>query len=239
MDWTKIKAKHFLYAGFTLLEHGALSRLLVLTASLERLPTQQEMLRHVPGTLCKKLASTLETHRTTLPDVLQKVLEDVEGVQHKRSLSRSTTQRYREKNKIIRKGGDTSRDTTDKIREDKRREEKNSIYVNFEKLTFVTWNSLCEKTPILSKIRSISPKRRSHLKQRFTNKDFVDNWGAVLEAIPTCPFLLGKNTQKWVVDFDFLIRNDENYQKILEGKYGDKKRPEDRAEEIMKKFKEG
>jgi len=105
-------------------------------------------------------------------------------------------------------------------KEKKENKEKNDIlYVDFEKSTLAIWNSLCDKHPLISKIRSISPERRRHLKQRFVNKDFRENFSKVIEEIPKYPFLLGENDRKWVVSFDWLIKNDTNYLKILEGKY--------------------
>lgn len=124
MEWTKIKAKHFLFTDFSLLEQGALARLLSLTAYLERVPTSYEMARHVPQPTCKRLAAKLQTHCTTLAEVLEKVLEDVTGVQHKRAISRSTSKTYREKHDPEKNLGDASHDTTEKIREDKIREDK-------------------------------------------------------------------------------------------------------------------
>ena len=101
----------------------------------------------------------------------------------------------------------------------KERIREDNIYVNFEKLTLTTWNSLCNKYPTISRIKAISPERRQHLKQRFNNKDFVKNWPEVIKKIPEYPFLLGNNDRKWTISFDWLIKNDTNYLKVLEGKY--------------------
>lgn len=109
--------------------------------------------------------------------------------------------------------------SVEKRREEEDKEKNKNIYVNFEELTLTSWNSLCTKYPILPAIKKISPDRRKHLKQRFANKDFVNSWEKVLNDIPDCPFLMGENDRKWVANFDWLIRNDSNYLKILEGKY--------------------
>lgn len=97
-------------------------------------------------------------------------------------------------------------------------------YKSFELKCFNEWNSLCGEYPALSTMRSITPVRRKHLKNRFINKDFVSNWGEVLKKIPLSQFLLGKNDRGWTIGFDFVVCNDENYQKILEGKYLDKQK---------------
>ena len=112
---------------------------------------------------------------------------------------------------------------------EKSREEKNKIREEIDKegcfTTFVTettnqWNSLCEKFPIISKVNSISGSRRSHLKSRFAESGF--NWAGVLEQIGLSKFLQGNNDRKWVVSFDWLIKNDTNYLKVLEGRYREK-----------------
>jgi hypothetical protein len=94
------------------------------------------------------------------------------------------------------------------------------------------WNELTVKYPVLAKVLKISPERRRHLKQRFINKDFMLKFEEVLKKIPKSKFLLGENDRKWVVSFDWLIANDTNYLKILEGKY------EERKSEATKKIEE-
>ena len=41
----------------------------------------------------------------------------------------------------------------------------------------------------------------------------------ITREILKVPFLKGDNDRGWRVDFDFVFRNDTNWQKILEGKY--------------------
>ncbi len=108
-----------------------------------------------------------------------------------------------------------------KGKEGKGRERKGD-YVDFEKSTLTIWNSFCDKNPILSKVKEISGRRRTALKNRFTQTSFRD-WGAILAAVQDQPFCMGKNDRGWKVSFDWLISNDTNYLKVLEFKYSDKK----------------
>jgi len=92
----------------------------------------------------------------------------------------------------------------------------------FSDAILTAWNELVKSHPILSSVSKISPDRRRSLKARYSNKHFRENWEKVIESIPKYPFLLGKNDWKWKISFDWLIANDTNYLKILEGKYSNK-----------------
>jgi len=117
-------------------------------------------------------------------------------------------------------------DEESRLREEKRskeklREEKLS-YSGFEETTLTTWNSFCDKNPILSKVKEISGKRRTALKNRFTQQSFLE-FGAILAAAQEQPFCMGKNDRSWKISFDWLIANDTNFLKVLEYKYSDQK----------------
>lgn len=97
-----------------------------------------------------------------------------------------------------------------------------SLYVDFEKSTIGYWNSFCDKYPILSKVKEISGKRRDKLKKRYEVISFRD-FNAILTEIKDQPFCLGASDKGWKVSFDWLIENDTNYLKVLEGRYKDSK----------------
>ena len=125
MEWTKIKPMHYIVSDLTIIEHGALIRIIALTAHLERLPTPRETSRLVPQATCKALASKLQASCTPLASILDKVLEDVDGVKHKRNVSRETSNRYRKKKKGKNDVGDVSSDAPYKSIEEKSIEDKN------------------------------------------------------------------------------------------------------------------
>lgn len=91
-------------------------------------------------------------------------------------------------------------------------------YMNWEKVFFVDWNSLCIKYPSLSKVKEISGKRRDKLKKRYEVESFR-NYLDILKAIEEQAFVRGENDRLWKCSFDWLIENDTNYLKILERKY--------------------
>jgi len=101
-------------------------------------------------------------------------------------------------------------------------------YVDFEKSTFASWNSFCEKYPTLSKIKEISTDRRVKLKKRYEAQSFKD-FGQILQAAKDQAFLFGENDRKWKFTFDWLIENNTNYLKVLEGRYKSKSRSEIKA----------
>lgn len=109
-------------------------------------------------------------------------------------------------------------------------------YVDWETSTINNWNSLCDKYPMLCKIKSISPTRKKHLKQRYSNKHFVEQYHTILTKIPESKFLLGENDRGWVISLDWLIRNDDNYVKVLEGKYTKYQDPRIVVKENLKKI---
>lgn len=87
------------------------------------------------------------------------------------------------------------------------------------------WNKKTENTP-LPILRDIKGERLTHLKTRNEDEDFKNNFEKVVDEIISSDFLSGRKPSKthpnFKADFDWLIRNDTNYIKILEGKYKNK-----------------
>jgi len=87
------------------------------------------------------------------------------------------------------------------------------------------WNNLAKKLN-LNKVSKITSKRKSKLITRLKeNENFLEDFKAALENIKQSNFLQGKNNRNWKVDFDWLIANDTNFIKVLEGKYTDVSAP--------------
>jgi hypothetical protein len=82
------------------------------------------------------------------------------------------------------------------------------------------WNELA--TGVIQSIRSISSKRRAKIKTRLSEPMFRDNWQAIFRRAVASDFMRGQNSNNWTVSFDWLIENDANYVKVLEGKYNNK-----------------
>jgi len=71
----------------------------------------------------------------------------------------------------------------------------------------------------LHKIISLTGQRRSKLLARLKDDVFSDNWELLIDKCDGTPFLTGENNRGWTVSFDWLVSNDTNYIKVLEGKY--------------------
>ena len=80
------------------------------------------------------------------------------------------------------------------------------------------WNTL-----LPTKVRDLTSSRREHLQARIKEKNFTENFDLICQKISSSEFLMGKNERKWKATFDWIIKNDTNYIKILEDRYGNKK----------------
>ena len=81
------------------------------------------------------------------------------------------------------------------------------------------WNEFALKNS-LSKISSLSESRKKRLEARLRNGDFKRLFNQALEEIQKSQYLLG--SKGWKVSFDWLIKNDENILKVVEGNYKDR-----------------
>jgi len=123
---------------------------------------------------------------------------------------------------------------TKQINVNKEKRKDNTIYMSFETSIFNSWNSMCERNPTLSKVLSISKERRKKLKERFETAHFREKILETIDSIPNYPFLLGKSVEGWKASFDWIIYNDNNYLKVIEGFYG---RARSKGEELLQSLK--
>ena len=78
------------------------------------------------------------------------------------------------------------------------------------------WNEFAEKNS-LSQICSLSSNRKKQLNVRLKSPSFKKMFHQALEHIEQSDYLLG--SKGWKVTFDWLIQNDENILKVVEGNY--------------------
>src|SRR3990167_3445805 len=115
-------------------------------------------------------------------------------------------------NRVRREFGESSEKVA-KNREEENRIEKNIVDI---------WNATS-----LPKIFTFSQERKRHLKERIKNKHFIENYAAAIKKIAESDFCNGRvNGKEWKATVDWLITNDNNYVKVLEGKYDNRHDPE-------------
>ncbi len=83
------------------------------------------------------------------------------------------------------------------------------------------FNEVAEKTVGISRVLKLTNKRKEKLKKRL-DEIGEDEFIKAFDCIKESDFLQGKNSNGWRVSFDWLIENDTNAVKVLEGKYADK-----------------
>lgn len=84
---------------------------------------------------------------------------------------------------------------------------------------FDNYNLIAIRLPKASKL---SEKRKNKIKARLKDLD-LEGWKKVFEKCNKSDFCAGINNGNWKANLDWLIENDNNYLKVLEGKYDNSK----------------
>jgi hypothetical protein len=77
------------------------------------------------------------------------------------------------------------------------------------------FNSICTSLP---KVKQLSEGRKKKIKARWNDIKELNGFKQLFEKSQSSSFLTGVST-KWKATFDWLIENDSNYVKVLEGNY--------------------
>lgn len=100
--------------------------------------------------------------------------------------------------------------------------EKKKIRENPHPKNFSVYMDIWNKK-MLWKLRELTPKRKERLNLRLKNLSFKNNYEKILDLILESDFLTGRKPSEkhpnFKADFDWITRNDDNYIKVLEGKY--------------------
>jgi hypothetical protein len=78
------------------------------------------------------------------------------------------------------------------------------------------FNSICTSLP---KVVQLTQSRKDKIKTRWGEQTFKEQYLTVFNKVQASSFCKGSNKQNWKCTFDFLIDNDKNYIKALEGQY--------------------
>lgn len=93
------------------------------------------------------------------------------------------------------------------------------------------WNEICAPAG-LQKVMKMTTKRQEKARCRLRDwqaggADARNTFREICNAIAASSFCRGQNSHKWEATFDWIIDNDSNYVKVLEGKYNDKQTTND------------
>jgi len=83
---------------------------------------------------------------------------------------------------------------------------------------FEAWNKFAEAFKI-PKLLTMTEARRKKLAIRVKEGMTPDIFISALEESTKSDFLMGRSERGWQVNFDWLVKNAENYRKVLEGQY--------------------
>jgi len=112
----------------------------------------------------------------------------------------------------------------------KKKHSEKEKYNNIQK----KWNDFANKND-LPKIRELSKTRIGKINARLKEKDF--DLDLLFKKIEEQPFLLGENKQGWTIDFDWVFQKN-NYLKIMEMKYKNRKKAGTMTPEEQKAYDE-
>ena len=74
----------------------------------------------------------------------------------------------------------------------------------------------------LPAVRLLTTKRKNKLITRFKEAIFSENWQLIIDKVSDSSFCTGNNSTGWKAVFDWLIHDEGNYMKVLEGNYDDR-----------------
>jgi len=94
-------------------------------------------------------------------------------------------------------------------------EKKEDIYTEIHSL----FNSICISLP---KVQALSKSRKDKIKVRWDELKDIEKFREIFEKVESCKFLKGDNVKNWKASFDWLMENDRNYLRVLEGQYDNK-----------------
>lgn len=89
--------------------------------------------------------------------------------------------------------------------------------MNSPKELFDLWNGYAAKSDLIA-ARGLSLNRIVLCQKRLRERPLPE-WDALFKQMSESAFLNGKNNSGWRASFDWIIKNQDNALKVLEGKY--------------------
>lgn len=82
------------------------------------------------------------------------------------------------------------------------------------------FNEICIESP---KVKALSEKRKDKIKQRYNELGGIEIFKEAFNKVNESDFLTGRSKNSWIVKFDWIMENDTNILKLLEGNYSNGK----------------
>lgn len=101
--------------------------------------------------------------------------------------------------------------------EEEEEEGEGDKYILTPQKLFDLYNEICVNLP---RAREFTKSRKEKSRVRFKEHGEKEFWVKVFTILNKTPFLRGENKTGWRADFDWIIANDQNCVKVLEGRYG-------------------
>ena len=154
-------------------------------------------------------------------DIFSKFIKDNEGRYYNKRMETEIIKRQnycksRSDNRSRKNKEEKKSNTYDKTYDLHMENENDNIKYN---IIVEKFNSICKSFP---KVQKITNSRKNKIKIRFDDIGGYKGFENLFNKIENTPFLKGDNKSNWIANFDWLIENDKNYIKVLEGNY-DKK----------------
>lgn len=84
------------------------------------------------------------------------------------------------------------------------------------------WNEACEDSGgKLDPVIKLTTVRKQKIKTRLKDLSDLAGWNEIFKKVANSKFCCGENERGWTVSFEWIIENEENALKVLEGKYDD------------------
>jgi len=141
---------------------------------------------------------------TSVQEHVQEHVQESVQVNVQDNVQRYKSKEKREKNKEVRK--EKKEDTNVSSKEKIPYKEIADLY-----------NSICGEH--LPKLKKITDGIRDSLKTRWKTFNSLEEWKELFETTINIPFMIGENERGWRADLRWLIKNDDNPLKVLEGRY--------------------
>ena len=135
-------------------------------------------------------------------------LENSKKTEKKQGENNTKTRAKQERN--------TNNNDNNKNNDNNDNKDKNKPSVPYQKIKKL-YNQICGDQ--LPSIRTISDQRRKHLRARWKEEGNLDIFEYLFRKTIQSDFLTGDNDRGWQADFDWLIKNETNFNKVLEGRY--------------------